>query len=34
VSVGRSGVYVADFINRRVLRVDLVHAAEESCALP
>lgn len=28
VSVGKSGVYVSDFINRRVLRVDLVHAAE------
>jgi hypothetical protein len=31
VSVGKSGVYVADYINRRILRVDLAHAAEETC---
>ncbi|HOX06095.1 MAG TPA: hypothetical protein PK280_06815 [Planctomycetota bacterium] len=28
VSLGRSGVYVSDFVNRRVLRVDLTCAAE------
>jgi hypothetical protein len=33
VSVGKSGLYVSDFLNRRVLRVDLVHAAEETCEL-
>jgi hypothetical protein len=31
VSVGKSGVYVSDFVNRRALRVDLVHAIEETC---
>ena len=30
VSVGKNGVYVSDFINRRILRVDLVAAAEET----
>ncbi|MCG3180157.1 MAG: hypothetical protein BIFFINMI_02514 [Phycisphaerae bacterium] len=31
VSVGRGGVYVTDFINRRILRVDLVPSAEATC---
>jgi len=30
VSPGKSGVYVSDFINRRILRVDLAAAAEET----
>ena len=30
VSVGKSGIYVSDVINRRILRVDLVHSAEET----
>lgn len=33
VSAGKSGVYVSDFINRRILRVDLVHAAEATCEI-
>ncbi|MDD4889398.1 MAG: hypothetical protein PHU85_05670, partial [Phycisphaerae bacterium] len=31
VSVGKSGVYVTDFINRRIVRVDLTYAAEAAC---
>lgn len=31
VSPGKNGVYVSDFVNRRIVRVDLVHAAEETC---
>jgi hypothetical protein len=31
VSPGKSGVYVSDFINRRVVRVDLVPTAQELC---
>jgi hypothetical protein len=34
VSVGKSGVYVSDFINRRVLRVELIHAVEETVPVP
>ena len=33
VSVGRGGVYVSDFINRRIVRVDLHFAATECCEL-
>ena len=31
VSVGKGGVYVSDFISRRILRVDLVPSAEATC---
>jgi hypothetical protein len=34
VSPGRSGVYVSDFINRRILRVHLVPTVEQTVALP
>jgi hypothetical protein len=34
VSVGKSGVYVSDFINRRVLRIDLRSEAEGICPIP
>jgi NHL repeat-containing protein len=33
VSVGKSGVYVSDFINRRIVRVDLGYVAEETCEI-
>ena len=32
-SPGKNGVYVSDFINRRILRVDLTATAEETCAV-
>ena len=31
VSVGKSGVYVSDVVNRRILRLDLVFAVEATC---
>jgi hypothetical protein len=33
VSVGKSGIYVSDFINRRLLRIDLQYAAEATCEI-
>ena len=33
VSVGKNGVYVSDFINRRILRVELKYEAEETCEI-
>ncbi|MCK5529485.1 MAG: hypothetical protein KAI74_07355 [Kiritimatiellae bacterium] len=30
VTVGKSGVYISDFINRRIVRVDLVSSVEET----
>jgi hypothetical protein len=33
VSAGRGGVYVSDFVNRRILRVDFDCAAEAGCAI-
>ncbi|MDD4888694.1 MAG: hypothetical protein PHU85_02095, partial [Phycisphaerae bacterium] len=33
VSVGKSGVYVSDFINRRIVRVDLLATVEETVAV-
>ena len=34
LGVGRRGIYVSDFINRRILRVDLVYGAEAGCLVP
>jgi hypothetical protein len=34
VSPGKSGVYVSDFINRRILRVELAPAVEALCPMP
>jgi len=33
VSVSDDAVYVGDRLNRRVVRVDLTHAAEETCQI-
>jgi NHL repeat len=33
ITVGKSGVYVSDFINRRIIRVDLKPVAEATCPI-